>query len=385
MKLPLSTLCLAVAAGLNAAPHNHDHWHAGAELVVSASLGTSTAGEGYEDALANAHTDPMHTGLAFGSAELLATFERPMVGGQLDVSAVFHVHRHPGEVTETELDEMIVGWTRDELRVQAGIFFAPLGFTNTQHAHAWDFVNAPLLYGRFLGPRGLRNPGMQLSRGDRAKGSLWAIAIQRAAGDTALSFRSSHDGVDYLGRLHSGTEGSGPLITLRQQRAYQWTEGRSLLSGLAFAFGDNGSGGSTRLVAWDIGWRQSQTDGPNHSIQAEFFWRHYEALAGIDALGASVAADALQDIALAVSAKTEISKTWTAGLRWERAMPLDRADYESTARDSARETRSRLSALLGWEPAAGWQLRLQYDRDQSPVFGSEDSVWLTAQWSIGQH
>ena len=139
------------------------------------------------------------------------------------------------------------------------------------------------------------------------------------------------------------------------------------------------------MVAWDIGWRQDQADGSGRSVQAEFFWRHYEALAGIDALGSPVAADALQDLAVALSARAEISRTWTAGLRWERAMPLDRADYESTARDSAREARSRLSALLGWEPAEGWQLRLQYDRDQSPAFGSEDSVWLTAQWSIGRH
>lgn len=385
MKMPFPVLLLAAAAGLHAAPHDHDHWHAGAELVVSGSLGTSTAGEGYEDALANAHTDPMHTGLAFGSAELLASFGRPLAGGQLDVGAVFHVHRHPGEVSETELDEMIAGWARDGLRVQAGIFFAPIGFTNTRHAHARDFVNAPLLYGRFLGSRGLRNPGMQLEWGDREKGSSWAVAIQRATGDTALSFRSDHGGGDYLGRAHSAAEGSGPLITLRQQRAYQWTEGRSLFSGLAFALGDNGSGGSTRLVAWDIGWRQNQADGSGRSVQAEFFWRHYEALAGIDALGSPVAADTLQDLAFALSARTEISRTWTAGLRWERAMPLDRADYESTARDSAREARSRLCALLGWEPAEGWQLRLQYDRDQSPAFGSEDSVWLTAQWSIGRH
>jgi hypothetical protein len=93
----------------------------------------------------------------------------------------------------------------------------------------------------------------------------------------------------------------------------------------------------------------------------------------------------MQDLAVAVSIASSLSENWSAALRVERAVPLDRASYELSNRDPVREARTRISPILSWNPSSAWQIRLQYDRDQSPVFGSEDSLWLTAQWSVGNH
>lgn len=382
-------LLLLCAPLLAQTPHvhgpgcGHDGWLTEAELVATAALGASSAGEGYEAALAVAHTDPMHTGLAFGGAELGAVFSRGWGDGHLALAAVFHVHRHPGETTESELDEIHASWSRGALRLRAGIFYAPIGSTNPRHAHEWDFANAPLLYGRFLGERGLLNPGAQLAWGDPEAGTVWTLAVQRATGDTAASFRSGHAGEDFLGRVHDPALGSGPLLTVRMDRAYRWSGAGTLRSGLSAAAGDNGTGGATRLVAWDLGWTLPVEGGGRRSLQAEFLWRDYEALAGVDTASNPVAADRLQDAAFALSAVTTVGPGWEAGLRVERAVPLDRADYESAGRDAAREARTRLSPLLAWRPAPDWHLRLQYDHDRSPAFGTEDSVWLTAQWSVG--
>ena len=393
MNLPLCAFAaLAVTTVKAETGHVHsadcvhaNDWTATAELVVSGSLGATSAGDAYEDLLASAHTDPMHEGPAFGGAELLAAFGRPFYQGYLNIRTVFHVHRHPGESSETELDELCAEWSQGLFRLQAGIFYAPLGGTNPIHAHAWDFVNAPLFYGRFLGESGLRNPGIQLAWGDSNKGTSWTIAVQRATGDSAHSFRSSHDDADFLGRVHNANNGNGPIVTLRHQRAYQWAEGRSLTSGLSATFGDNGTGGSTRLAAWDLEWTQKREGGGYYGVQAEFFWRHYDANAGTTVTALPVAADRMQDVAVAVSVASSLSENWSAALRVERAVPLDRASYELSNRDPAREARTRFSPILSWNPSSAWQIRLQYDRDQSPVFGSEDSLWLTAQWSIGQH
>ncbi len=361
--------------------------------MVTGSYGRTTAGDAYEDSLANAHTDPVHEDLAFGGAELFGRMGRDWADGRIEVAAAFHVHRHPGESTESELEEIHAEWSRGALKARAGIFYTPLGITNTLHAHAWTFANAPLFFGRFLGSDGLRNPGVQLAWEVDPGKSLWTLAVQRATGDTAFSFRSPHEDdhghggghEDYLGRVHEAGLGSGPLVTLRNERAYQLGEGRALASGVSVAAGDNGTGGATWIGAWDLEWRHETAPGRWRALELELLYRDYEALAGANHDGDPVAADRLQDLAVAVAATAGIAEGWVAGLRAERAVPLDRGAYEVGGRDGAREARTRVSPLLSWSAAEGVLLRLQYDHDRSPTFGTEDSVWLTVQWTLGKH
>jgi len=374
-------------------------WETRAALVLSGSLAKTTAGDAYEDTLANAHTDPVHEDLAFGGAELFGQMTRDWADGRLEVAAAFHVHRHPGESTESELEEIYAEWSREVLKLRAGIFLTPLGLTNTLHPHAWTFANAPLFYGRFLGSEGLRNPGAQVSWETDPGKSLWTLALQRATGDTAFSFRAAPDAghaheepehvEGYLGRPQDSSLGSGPLVTLRNERAYKLGEGTSLASGISVAAADNSTGGATWIGAWDVEWRREMSNQRWLSIDMELFYRDYEANAAnfLDDLGdpVSVAADRLQDLAVAFSVTAGLTEGWIAGVRAERALPLDRGDYESVERDEAREARTRISPLLSWQPAQGLLLRLQYDHDRSPLFGTEDSVWLTLQWTLGKH
>lgn len=393
--LLLGASLLAQANPAPVAPVVPSGWETRAALVLTGSYGRTSAGEAYEESLASAHTDPVREDLAFGGAELFGSMGRDWLDGRLEASAVFHVHRHPGETTESELEELHAEWSRGDWKVRAGIFLAPLGLTNTLHPHSWTFANAPLFYGRFLGPEGLRNPGAQVSWESSPGKSLWTLALHRATGDTAFSFRSPHDedhGHDeeeahagYLGRLHDPSLGSGPLVTLRNERAYRMGGGVSLASGLSVAAGDNGTGGATWIGAWDLEWRREAGPGRWLSVELEALYRDYEALAGFDDAGDPVPADRLQDLAAAVSVSAGLAPGWIAGARAERAVPLDRGAYELAGRDPAREARSRLSPLLSWQPADGLLLRLQYDHDRSPVFGTEDSVWLTVQWTLGRH
>jgi len=372
-------------------------WETQAALILSGSYGRTTAGEAYEDALASAHTDPVHEDLAFGGAELFGRMGRDWLDGRLEAVAAFHVHRHPGESTESELEEIHAEWSRGAWKFRGGIFLTPLGLTNSLHAHSWTFANAPLFYGRFLGPDGLRNPGVQVAWESNPGKSLWTLALQRSTGETAFSFRSSHEDAHhheeeaehahegYLGRLHDPSLGSGPLVTLRNERAYRMGEGVSVASGVSVAAADNGTGGATWIGAWDLEWWRETGPGRWLSVELEALYRDYEALAGLDDEGDPVPADRLQDLAAALSFSAGLAPGWIAGLRAERAVPLDRGAYELAGRDEDREARSRLSPLLSWQPAEGLLLRLQYDHDRSPAFGSEDSVWLTVQWTLGRH
>lgn len=405
---PLLPLVLAAAAALaQAAPGSPAStatpvpssppaaWDTRTALVLTGSLGKTSAGDAYEDALASAHTDPVHEDLAFGGAELFGRMGRDWADGRLEAVAAFHVHRHPGEATETELEEIHAEWSRGALKARAGIFLTPLGITNTLHAHAWTFANAPLFYGRFLGSEGLRNPGAQLAWESEPGRSLWTVAVQRSTGDTAFSFRSSHGHDhahgdeahhgDYLGRTHDPSLGSGPLVTVRNERAYRLAEGRALASGVSVAAGDNGTGGATWIGAWDLEWRREAGEGRWRALELELLYRDYEALAGADHDGSPVPADRLQDLAVALSASAGLGDGWIGALRLERAVPLDRGAFEAGARDEAREARTRVSPLVSWTAAEGLLLRLQYDHDRSPAFGTEDAVWLTVQWTLGRH
>src|SRR5713101_5377613 len=49
------------------------------------------------------------------------------------------------------------------LQVKAGQFFTEFGRLNPTHPHTWDFVDQPLVNGRFLGEDGLRSAGARLS------------------------------------------------------------------------------------------------------------------------------------------------------------------------------------------------------------------------------
>lgn len=385
--LPLlaAASALAQSAPVTSPPSASSDWDTRAALVIAGSLGATSAGDAYEDTLASAHTDPVHEDLAFGGAELFGRMGRDWADGRLEVMAAFHVHRHPGEPTESELEEIHAEWSRGAIKARVGIFQAPLGLTNTLHAHAWTFANAPLLHGRFLGPDGLRNPGVQLAWEVDPGKSLWTLALQRATGDTAFSFRSGHEGADHLGRVHDAGLGSGPLVTLRNERAYRLGDGEALASGVSVAAADNGTGGATAIAAWDLEWRREAGAGRWQSLELELLHRDYEALAGLDSLGAPVAADRLQDLAVAVAATAGVAEGWVAGLRAERAVPLDRGAFEVAARDAGREARTRLSPLVSWKAADGLLLRLQCDHDRSPAFGTEDSVWLTVQWTLGRH
>lgn len=381
----LTRACLSLSA-LLAVPASGVNWETKASFVADATLVGPDREAPAALAASGSHFDPARDSLTFSSAEIGCSALRSLGSGFIEVSAVAHVHRHPGEPTETELEEMCAEWSEGALRVRAGIFFAPLGATNVRHAHNWSFANAPLLFGRFLGESGLRNPGVQFAWA--GGGVSWLLAVQRATGDTAFSFRSGHEGEDYLGRIQSAANGTGPLVTLRRSRAYELGEGQSAQLGLSVATAENGSGNSARtwLAALDLDWKRERTgkDGWD-GVELELFVRSFEASAGVDTDAQLVDAETISDAAIALSFISTLVPDWTASLRLERAVPLGRADYEAAARDPLREAHTRISPALAWEPTLGLRFRLQYDHDRSPAFGTEDSLWLVAQWQIGDH
>src|SRR6185295_3256162 len=114
----------------------------------------------------------------------------PYFRGQANI--VFQIDDHGA--TTAELEEVYVTSTSlpHGLQLKAGQFFTEIGRLNPSHPHSWDFVDQPLVNGRFFGPDGLRSTGARVS---------WLLptnfyseaflTVQNSQGETATSFRSA--------------------------------------------------------------------------------------------------------------------------------------------------------------------------------------------------
>ena len=73
------------------------------------------------------------------------------------------IAQHEGK-TEVELEEAYIETLALDhgLRLKAGRFFSDIGYLNNQHGHAWDFVDAPLVYRGLFGNQ-LIDDGIQLN------------------------------------------------------------------------------------------------------------------------------------------------------------------------------------------------------------------------------
>src|SRR5438309_5853957 len=99
--------------------------------------------------------------------------------------------------TEVEVEEAFLQTTSlpFNLQLKAGQFFAAFGRINPTHPHTWDFVDYPIVAGRFLGPDGLRGVGSQISWIVPVPWySQLILGVQNGRGGTGYSFRNPGDG-----------------------------------------------------------------------------------------------------------------------------------------------------------------------------------------------
>lgn len=334
--------------------------------------------------------------------------------------------------SEFELEEawlqttqLPAGW-----QIRAGQIYAPFGRFNGRHLHQWGFVDAPLVVARLLGPDGLRNPGVQAAwLMPTAFYSELFLSLLNSGGHGAAPFRgadSDHHKEDGhplpLGfRPAENDRGVSALTDFLWAARYavsvDLTEEQTLLMGVSAAVGPNSSGmtGSTQTKVFgaDLYWKwrspRAHAGFPFVSLQIEALLRKYDlgAYDWTEAAGAGTPylADGLSGAPAVLHAETVTDygvytellygfrRGWIAGFRcdfvagskgdYERALWI----FEGTplSRDSARSRRWRLSPNLTWYPSEYSRLRLQYNYDQRQGMGTDHSLWLQWELSLGAH
>jgi hypothetical protein len=257
-------------------------------------------------------------------------------------------------------------------------------------------VDQPIILTRTFGPEGLRNLGGQAS---------WLIptpfyseafiGVFDGQGGTASSFRNPGESDDLgIDRVH-GREtldrhlrGPGDLLFVpRLATSFELTDQQTLLLGASAAFGpnDTASDARTEIYGADLYWKwkspKANAGFPFVSLQAEALYQRFEAGADPGA-PTPLPGETLKDWGFYAQTLWGFKPRWVAGLRGEYA---DGNHGAYDPQDVFRGQRTRVSPSLTFYPSEFSKIRLQYNYDQSELFGTDHSFWLQLEFLLGAH
>jgi hypothetical protein len=270
---------------------------------------------------------------------------------------------------------------------RAGRFFSAVGYQNQLHAHAWDFVDAPLVMKAFLGGQ-LADDGVRL-RWLAPTENYWDVGIEAGRG-RGFPANVSASGRNGAGSLNLFTRVGGDI-----GESLAWQSGLSHLranpQGRTFA--DAGSAdsvaGSSRLWALSavLKWAPNgNSTVTSLKLQGEYFRRREEGTLVFDAPGAATpGAYSSRQSGWYAQTVYQFMPQWRAGYRY------DQLDAGATNADTAlfpilaSYRPKKHSVMLDWSPSEFTRLRLQLARDYSRAADPDSQVLLQYIVSLGAH
>lgn len=332
---------------------------------------------------------PGTRGFSLGESELtMAANIDPQFAGQLTFAL--------GADNTVSVEEAFVQ-TRamsNGLNLKAGRFLSSLGYMNGQHAHTWDFVDAPLAYQAFLGgqykPDGVQAKWLApldqyLELGvELGNGSAFPGTARNKNGNGATTV-FAHLGDD-IGDSASYRVGLSHLRTGAHERAFE--DG-----GLNHAF----SGKSRTWVADGI-FKWAPNGNPtrtNFKLQGEYFRRHESGQLAVDSSGENAASGSYASTQSGwyLQSVYQFKPNWRAGLRYDRlssgSQRIGLVDDGTVSLASLpilqAYTPSRSSVMFDYSPSEFSRLRLQLARDKSRPGVTDNQIFLQYIMSLGTH
>lgn len=276
----------------------------------------------------------------------------------------------------------------DGWKIKAGRFFSGLGYLNEQHAHTWDFMDAPLAYqgmvGGQYGQEGVQAKwlaptdqfielGVEAGNGSRFPGT----SRNRNGSGSAVVF--AHTGGD-LGSSHSWRAGASYLHTKAQDRA--WTDPQDDSLNHAFT-------GTSKLWVLDGVWKWAPNGNAtqtNLKLQGEYFRRTENGTAVFD-VDSAANADAYRTAQSGwyVQGVYQFAPRWRAGMRFDQLSSGTIEAGSNTALVEAPSKPKRTSVMLDWSLSEFSKIRMQYSHDQSRVDTGDRQLFVQYQMSLGAH
>jgi len=279
------------------------------------------------------------------------------------------------------------------LKLKAGRFFAGLGYLNQQHAHNWDFIDAPLAQQAFLGGR-LQQEGVQarwvlpleryVELGLELGNSNGFPGSERDRNGTGATLLSAHTGGD-IGFSHSWRAGASWLQTRADGR--EWTSTDPIDSATTYT---NTFSGRSRIWALDGVWKWAPNGNgrvTNFKLQGEYFRRTESgqvafdtaSLNSIDSYRSAQSGWYLQGV-------YQFRPQWRVGLRHDR-LDSGRNDFGVNALSLALPSHKpqRDTVMVDWSPSEYSRWRLQFSDDRARQGVTDHQIFLQYQMSLGAH
>lgn len=311
--------------------------------------------------------------------------------GQLTAAIASHEGATEIELEEAYLETAALG---NGLNLRAGRFYSGLGYLNQQHAHAWDFADAPLVYRALFGDQ-LNDDGVQLSwlaptdlylsvGAEWLRGGDWPAA-GAAHGGTGAGTLFAKFGGD-IGASHSWQLGLSHWRADVQDR----TSG-----GDAHGHGDAGSdvsfGGDSRISGLDFVWKWAPGGNPTRTslkLQGEYFIRNEDGTVSLLHDPVELTRYDGEQRGWYAQAVYQFMPRWRTGLRYDR-LSADNAGsdpvvLDEAGLDAAGHDPDRYALMFDYSRSEFSRIRLQYNRDRSQR-ETDDQWYLQYILSLGAH
>jgi hypothetical protein len=285
------------------------------------------------------------------------------------------------------------------LTIKGGRFFSAIGYQNEIHGHAWDFVDAPLVYRAFLNGDNYGDDGVQLKwlaptdtlielGGEIGRGKD-RPGTNRGKNGIASGTLFAHLGGD-IGVSHSYRIGLSALRTAPRNALINDVDPRG--DGVTNSFS-----GNTRIAGADFVYKYApngNTYDTNFKLQGEFFTRKEDGTLTFDTTGfgglpAQGIADryATSQSGWYLQGVYQFMPQWRVGLRFDR---LDRGSVDVGAAnvDNIRTfdyNPSRASLMVDYNPSEFTRIRLQFAQDKSRQDATDNQLFVQYIYSLGAH
>jgi hypothetical protein len=286
----------------------------------------------------------------------------------------------------------------DGLLLKGGRFFSGIGYLNEIHAHAWDFIDQPLVYQAILGGQ-YATDGVQLKW--LAPTDLFLeFGIEAGNGESFPGTRRNRNGMNSTALfIHAGND-IGESASWRAGLSWLDQRADNRVFDAEDALGTpvtNAFTGSSRLWGADFIYKWSPLGNSTQrqfKFQAEYLRRQESGTLAFDTLGSNLSGSYRNtQSGWYAQGVYQFRPRWRVGMRYDSLRSGDAeiglvntgalggADFA----DLARANPDRFSLMLDWSPSEFSRIRLQYAADEARRAARDDQIFLQYLYAIGAH
>jgi len=282
----------------------------------------------------------------------------------------------------------------DGLNLKFGRFFSGLGYLNEQHAHAWDFVDQPLVYAA-LWENQLGEDGVQLKwlaptdmfvefGGEAGKGRGFP-GSDRAKNGSGAGVLFVHLGDD-IGIEQSWRAG----LSLHRTRAIERSSDN--VPGLNGGIVSTAFSGDSRTAGLDLVWKYAPHGNIKErylKLQGEYFHRNENGDLAYDTAGVNITDNyAVTQSGWYAQAVYQFMPRWRTALRYDSLNPgIASVGAANASNVIAAYTfkPSRTTFMLDYSPSEVSRIRVQLASDQSRQNMKDTQFFVQYIMSLGAH